>query len=338
MTKSVELGLRVPALVRGRVKHARLSPVRHAFSYGAHQWLIDVDAPAPAPGWLRWVGSVRASDHLGPASGTLGANVRDFLAEAGVGWTAQRVLLLANARTLGYVFDPLSVYWCFAADGRLEGVVAEVHNTYGERHGYVLELDDRGRGHADKAFYVSPFFGVFGNYELRFTLDGDRVGAFITLRQHDEVVFTASFTGAAVPLTTRRVVTSAVRHPFMPQRVAALIRLHGVWLWTRRLPVVRRPQHEPQDSATPLAADGDRVGDQVVQTPLVAVVDDRRDDEADQHRAHDGPPGVETPAADPSYLDAGHELPGRGAQRDREHDDLDGEHGQGVPALGSLRW
>jgi DUF1365 family protein len=193
--------------------------------------------------------SVRATDHIGPATGTLGSNVRGLLVAQGVSWTAHRVVMLTNARVLGYVFDPLTVFWCFAADGTLEGVLAEVHNTYGERHAYVVELDGRGRGQADKAFYVSPFFGVFGSYLLRFTLDGDRIGAFITLRQHDEVVFTASFTGTAVPLTTRRLVLSALRQPFMPQRVALLIRLHGVWLWARRLPVVRRPQHEKQPGA-----------------------------------------------------------------------------------------
>jgi DUF1365 family protein len=189
---------------------------------------------------------VRPTDHLGSPEKSLGSNVRDFLAHQGVDWTAHRVVMLTNARVLGYVFDPLTVYWCFASDGRLEGVLAEVHNTYGERHGYVVALDDRGRGQADKAFYVSPFFGVFGRYQLKFTLDGERVGAFVTLRQHDEVVFTGSFTGTAVPLTPRRMLLSALRQPFMPQRVALLIRLHGIWLWARRLPVVRRLPHRTQ--------------------------------------------------------------------------------------------
>jgi uncharacterized protein len=230
----------VPALIRGRVRHERLSPFRHGFSYGAHQWLVDADAADTAPRWLRGAASVRAEDHIGTPDGSIGDNVRKFLVESGTDWSAERVLMLTNARTLGYVFDPLTVYWCFASDGRLEGVLAEVHNTYGERHAYVVQLDDAGRGTADKAFYVSPFFGVFGRYHLRFTLDGDRVGAFITLRQHQSVVFTASFTGSAVPLTTRRIVASALRHPFMPQRVALLIRLHGIRLWLRRLPVVPR--------------------------------------------------------------------------------------------------
>ncbi len=246
MTTSSRLTVDVPALVRGRVRHERLAPFRHGFSYGAHQWLVDADAADVTPSWLRPLSSVRASDHIGPADGTLGDNIRGFLAAQGVGWTAHRVLMLTNARMLGFVFDPLTVYWCYSANGRLEGVVAEVHNTYGERHGYVVEVDDRGRGHAEKAFYVSPFLGVFGSYQLRFTLDGDRVGAFVTLRQNDSVVFTASFSGRAVPLTTGRRLRSALRHPFMPQRVALLIRLHGLWLWARRLPVVRRLPRQPQ--------------------------------------------------------------------------------------------
>lgn len=237
-------GITVPALVRGEVRHARFHPVRHAFRYRAHQWLIDIDQPDIAPRHLRQLVSFQPRDHLGPPDcspqATLGQNVRGFLAAQGVSWTAYRVIMLANARCLGYVFDPLSVYWCFDSDGALEGVLAEVHNTYGERHGYVVEVDERGSGHVDKAFYVSPFFGVFGSYQLKFVLDGDSVGAFITLRQDDKVVFTGSFTGRAAPVTTRRVLTVAALSPLMPQRVAALIRLHGVWLWLKRLPVVRR--------------------------------------------------------------------------------------------------
>ena len=145
--------------------------------------------------------------------------------------------MLANARTFGYVFDPLSVYWCYAADGTLEGVLAEVHNTYGERHGYVVELDERGRGQADKEFYVSPFFGVFGDYQLKFVFDDDKVGAYVTLKQEGRVVFTGSFVGTPLPVTRcTDGVKVALTQPLMPQRVAALIRLHGVWLWLRRLP------------------------------------------------------------------------------------------------------
>jgi DUF1365 family protein len=237
----------VPALVKGEVRHARFAPLRHAFRYRAHQWLVDADSPGVGPRWLRPLVSFESRDHLGSPDRSLGDNVRCFLRGQGTTWTAHRIVMLANARTLGYVFDPLTVYWCYAVDGSLEGVLAEVHNTYGERHGYVVEVDATGTGAADKAFYVSPFFGVFGDYRLKFVHDGDKVGAFVTLMQDDRVVFTGSFTGRARPVTVRGVLGVALTQPLMPQRVAVLIRLHGAWLWLRRLPVVRRPSHLDQE-------------------------------------------------------------------------------------------
>lgn len=233
----------VPALVRGEVRHARFHPISHAFRYRAHQWLVDVDHCDVVPRMLRPLVSFQSRDHLGDPTRSLGDNVRAFLATREVGWSAHRIVMLANARTLGYVFDPLSVYWCYAEDGRLEGVLAEVHNTYGERHAYVVEVDEQGSGHADKAFYVSPFFGVFGDYQLKFVLGGEKVGAYVTLKQDDRVVFTGSFVGRPVPITPARVLSSALTQPLMPQRIAVLIRIHGVWLWLRRLPVVRRLPH-----------------------------------------------------------------------------------------------
>ena len=254
------------------MRHERFHPIRHRFRHRAHQWLVDIDYPEVAPRWLRTLASFEPRDHVGGSSlssRSLGENVRAFIAAKGAPWTCHRVIMLANARVLGYVFDPLSVYWCYAEDGTLEGVLAEVHNTYGERHGYLVELDDRGSARVDKQFYVSPFFGVFGDYRLKFVLGNasaqrsdvpvartasasDRsgrqtsVGAFVTLRQDGRVVFTGSFTGAARRVTARRLLGVALTQPFMPQRVSALIRVHGILLWLRRLPVVRRLPHPGQ--------------------------------------------------------------------------------------------
>jgi DUF1365 family protein len=273
LARGDEPDVRLPAIVRGEVRHARFHPIQHSFRYRAHQWLVDVDRPQVAPRFLRALASFEARDHVGRSvgGGTLGENVRAFIAAQGVDWTCHRVVMLANARVLGYVFDPLSVFWCYAADGTLEGVLAEVHNTYGERHGYVVEVDDQGAADVGKEFYVSPFFGVFGDYQLKFVLgpaaapaegsDADaapathtsdrstKVGAFVTLKQEGRVVFTGSFTGQARPVTVRRLLGVALTQPLMPQRVAALIRLHGVRLWLRRLPVVRRLPHREQPHA-----------------------------------------------------------------------------------------
>jgi hypothetical protein len=144
------------------------------------------------------------------------------------------------------VFNPLSVFWCFDCSGDLAAVVAEVHNTYGERHAYLLRPAVRGAAQTPKRFHVSPFFDVTGDYVLRFTLARDRVATTVTLRSRGNIVFTAAFVGrpeAATPWTlTRRV----VRTPLMPQRITLLIRAHGTWLWLRRLPVQSHPHHDQQ--------------------------------------------------------------------------------------------
>jgi DUF1365 family protein len=139
------------------------------------------------------------------------------------------------------------VFWVIAPDSTLSCIVAEVHNTYGERHAYLLRTDDQGRDQVDKAFYVSPFFTVEGRYDLQFRLAPDVVSSTIVLRQGDEAVFTATFRGEPRRVTAGRLVRLLVSMPLMTQRTSALIRLHGVWLWLRGLPVVPRPVHRPQE-------------------------------------------------------------------------------------------
>jgi DUF1365 family protein len=145
------------------------------------------------------------------------------------------------------VFDPLSVFWCYDSDGVLACVVAEVHNTYGERHAYLLRPDEAGTAVTGKSFYVSPFFDVSGTYELRFTLRPDLVATTVTLRRHDAVAFSAAFRGRPEPATAPALARRLIRQPLMPQRISALIRVHGIWLWLRGLPVRAHPHHTRQE-------------------------------------------------------------------------------------------
>ena len=238
----------LPALVLGDVRHQRPGPVRHGFSHRVYQWLVDLDDLPDPPWYLRPFASFRAADHLGEPGRTIKANVEHYLGLRGIRLGAGgRVLMLANARVLGHVFDPLTVFWCFGADGDLACVVAEVHNTYAERHVYLLRPDASGRASAEKEFYVSPFNDLSGRYEMRFILRPDRVGASITLVRDGSAGFTASFSGQPVAATSRAVARQVLSHPLMPQRVSALIRLHGIWLWLRRLPLARRPHHRTQE-------------------------------------------------------------------------------------------
>jgi DUF1365 family protein len=238
----------LPALVVGQVTHRRPGPVRHGFRHRAYQWLVDLDSVPRQPWYLRAFADFSSADHLGDAGLPIKANIENYLAANGVDLGERgRVVMLANARVLGYVFDPLSVFWCYDSDGGLACVVAEVHNTYGERHAYLLLPDETGRSETDKELYVSPFFDVSGSYGLSFTLTPDLVSATVILRRKDAVAFSATFRGRPEPATRLALARRLVREPLMPQRVSALIRMHGIWLWLHRLPVQPRPEHTRQE-------------------------------------------------------------------------------------------
>jgi DUF1365 family protein len=237
----------LPALVEGTVGHTRRTPLRHRFTNRVYQWLVDVDDLPRLPRLLRPFSTFSAADHIGDPHDTIHSNIERFCKAQGVDISGHRVLMLANARVLGHTFDPLSVFWAIAPDGSLTCIVAEVHNTYGERHAYLLQTDGEGRQTVDKEFYVSPFFTVDGKYDLQFRLAQEQISSTIILRQGGEAVFSATFRGTPRPATPGRLGKLLVKMPLMTHRTSLLIRIHGVWLWIRRLPVVKRPAHTPQE-------------------------------------------------------------------------------------------
>ncbi len=238
----------LPALVAGWVTHRRYGPVRHAFRHRVYQWLVDLDSLPRQPWYLRAFAQFSSEDHLGDPGLPIKCNIANYLALGGIQLGDRgRVLMLANARVLGHVFDPLSVFWCYDSSGRLACVVAEVHNTHRERHAYLLRPDEAGAAVTDKAFHVSPFFDVSGSYELRFTLRPDLVATAVTLRREGTVAFSATFRGRPEPATAPALVGRLIRQPLMTQRVSALIRVHGIWLWLRGLPVRAHRHHIRQE-------------------------------------------------------------------------------------------
>ena len=133
------------AIYRTAISHVRRTPLHNAFTYRSYSWYVDVDHLPLLPRLLRPLAEFRVADHLGDPDGTLRGNVERYLALQGITLDGGRITMLASARVLGHVFNPLSVYWCHDASGELRCVVAEVHNTYGERHCYLLETT-RGPG------------------------------------------------------------------------------------------------------------------------------------------------------------------------------------------------
>lgn len=221
--------------------HVRHRALTRRFTHRMRLWLVDLD---DLPSRSRLL-SFHAADHLGAPEESIRANLTAWLATRGIP-APEKVLMLTSARTLGYVFNPLTVYWCHDASGAVTCVVAEVHNTYGERHCYLLDPDEHWRAGADKEFYVSPFLEVSGHYRMRLPPPDDRLALTIALRQDGEPAFTATLVGARVGAATRaRVFGYAMS--LAPQRVRFLIQRHGIVLWLRRLPVVPRATHVPQE-------------------------------------------------------------------------------------------
>ena len=242
---SVPSRVTTPRIYPTRVRHVRREPVHHDFTNHSYQWLVDLD-DLPALGRLGRLASFEARDHLGDAGRSLRANVDTFLATQGVDLEGGRVLMLAMPRVLGTVFNPISLYWCHRPDDTLECVVVEVHNTYGDRHAYVVHIDDGGRARTDKALYVSPFNDVDGSYDLVLPEPDEFLRISVVLQREGRPPFVAVMTGRARAASTAYVLRLAVTRPLEPLAVMAKIRLHGILLWLRRLPVRPRPSHRQE--------------------------------------------------------------------------------------------
>ena len=218
------------------IRHTRRAPFQRTFTHQSRTWLVDLDH-LPDHGLL---GRFEARDHLGDPDRTLKQNVEHFLEANGVPTDGGRIVMAANARAFGHCFNPISVFWCHRRDAELAGVVVEVHNTYGDRHAYLVHPDGQGRARTGKQMYVSPFHGTDGHYEIAVPRPGRRLHVSVTLHSDDGAVFSASLDG-------RPTRTSPLRSAPAALRGSLLIRAHGIWLWARRLGIRPRPAHPRQE-------------------------------------------------------------------------------------------
>ncbi len=209
-----------PCLYKVSISHSRVAPVRNSFRYRSYMWLFDLDRPPRG---------YRDADHV---------DVRAELARHGI--RAHRILALANVRVLGYVFNPITVYWCRDGRGDLVAHVAEVHNTYGGRCAYVLPVDDHEESVVTKAMYVSPFHPVDGHYRIRIGEPGESVSVSVTLDRPGTEPFAAIMRGRRVEPTIPNLWRARMRYPVAPLRGRALIQYQGLRLWSKGLEVQPR--------------------------------------------------------------------------------------------------
>ena len=236
-----------PALYRTRITHLRRAPVRHYFEHRGYSWYVDIDNLPRLPRWLRPFARFDARDHLwdsgaGEPNDSLRQRLDAFLTDRGIDLRGGTVTALLQARVLGYVFNPLSLYWCHDADGVLRHVVAEVHNTYGGRHAYLLPPDDGTPAIVMKKLYVSPFNDVDGYYLVRAPLPDAELDVTISLHRDNQPAFVATLRGERRPAGIGEVLRLQLVAPLAPLMGALGIRVQGITLWLRRVPVVPRVQ------------------------------------------------------------------------------------------------
>jgi DUF1365 family protein len=237
--------------VAGVTFHARRGAVENAFRYTVDYVVLDAEGAVRAP-WPfvrngRGAVSLLDSDHGGaPGQGRGAAWVRDVLAAHQLP-APDRIELLAQPRMLGHVFNPVSFWLIRRADGALWAVIAEVSNTFGDRHSYLCHHDDLrpiapdDRLHARKVFHVSPFQPVAGDYTFRFDIRPDRIGVWIDHRNGEGGLY-ATLTGVRRPATTLGLLRAALRRPLGSRRVLALIHWQALKLWWKGAGYRVRPE------------------------------------------------------------------------------------------------
>lgn len=241
-------------LYRGTVFHRRTQPRHHEFTYPVFLFLLDLDELPKLPEISPLLGynrpalySFHNADHWGKeSSAPLRPRLEAWLQDRGLPAPA-RVLFLCNLRFLGYVFNPIAVYYCYNAEGTLQAAVAQVGNTFGEQKLYLVppstEEPGLARARMAKNFYVSPFSPPDLEFDFRLHAPGETLRLYVDDWQGAEKILVSSLTGRRIPLTTSALLAATARFPFITLRVIFLIHWQALRLWLKKIPHRRKEAH-----------------------------------------------------------------------------------------------
>jgi DUF1365 family protein len=252
------------ALYRGHVMHRRLRPKRHRLAYRLAMVFLDLDELEVLDRRLRlfslerWnLFSFRQRDHGDGTAVPLREQIVRQLQQAGMATEGLQVRLLTMPRLLGFVFNPISIYFCSGTDGGLRAIVYEVSNTFGQRHSYLLEVGRTLRSavhqSAPKRLHVSPFMAMDQTYSFRVTPPGERLAVAITSRDEQGPLLCAVLEATRQPLSDAALLRTFGAMPLMTLKVVAAIGWEALKLWLKRVPVHRLPP-PPNEPATVVRA------------------------------------------------------------------------------------
>lgn len=241
-------------LYEGVVFHKRLRPRAHELSYRVFYMLLDLDELPGLARRSRLFAHNRLSlfgfhdrDHGDGSGRPVRQWVEAQLLRAGIDTRGGRILALCFPRILGYAFNPLTLYFCHRADGSLAAMLYEVNNTFGDRHSYLIPVEDSAAEtptltqECDKAFYVSPFIPVSGRYRFKLLRPGKRFAMTIRESDGEGALLSASFTGKAVPFGDAALLGAFFRYPLMTLKVIGGIHVEAFRLWRKGLRFAARP-------------------------------------------------------------------------------------------------
>jgi len=240
-------------LLQAKIFHARIRPRVNAFHYRVFYLLISVSALSTPrrTGLFSIDGAnlfgIRSRDY-GDGKTPPAAWIRNVLAEWGLMEADGDIVLMTLPRMFGYAFNPVSFWLCNDSNGQLRAVLAEVSNTFGERHCYLCLHGDHRPILADaeitarKVFHVSPFMAMEGEYRFRFSVMPERIAIGIDLLKDGEPLLRTSVSGKHKPLTSVRLLQGVVGNPLYPLKVIGLIHYQAVKLFLKGLRHFHKPE------------------------------------------------------------------------------------------------
>ena len=241
------------ALYAGQVVHRRFAPRPHRLRYRIFQMLIDVDQAPSLGSRLKLFAynrpglfSLQDADHGDGSGRSLRAFVEQSLAQAGLAFPGGRILIQCMPRVMGYVFNPLTLFYCYDAASVLKAMIYEVHNTFGQRHSYVIPVIPHGAGpvrqSCGKVFHVSPFMGMDMTYNFTVQSPEETVSTVIQgLDAEGAPLIFAAFEGRRRPFTDGQILRLFVTYPLVTFKVVAAIHFEAIKLLLKGLRLRRAP-------------------------------------------------------------------------------------------------